>query len=103
MKPHPEMTIEMILHDLIANIGDQLPKPASGRPSSTEERTAMHDQMIDAVRNGQVRFVCIGCLGDGPAVAMAMCACGGFICPDCRAVEEEGTCNHERALYLPHN
>lgn len=98
MKPHPEMTIEELLKDLLGN--EFFPEKV-GESTSDADRLAAQVKLHELVAAGKIMFHCAGCDVGINVTDAAICACGGFICPACCAVEEEGTCTHERPAYLP--
>jgi hypothetical protein len=42
-----------------------------------------------------VRVLCIACQGDNRMVDTKPCVCGGWVCANCEAIEEDGVCEHE--------
>jgi hypothetical protein len=98
LKPHPDLTIPMML-DLMTS-GDHLPDKVGGG-ATDEERAAAGEELHRMATEGKVSFMCIGCEGSVPIKDAALCACGGFVCPACVALEDDDRCDHERPAFLP--
>lgn len=97
MKPHPEMTVDAILAEML-----QADAPrAVGRPTSDAEAAMADAKMRKIIAAGRVRFQCAGCGGSAEAKDAACCACGGFVCAACQRTEEDGVCLHERPEGIP--
>lgn len=101
MKLHPEMTPEKIVEEMRGEMAGQLRKlNAAGdefqRVSAQEQAAAMVSLQEIVNKVAGVKFVCIGCEEPVEMNYAACCVCGGFVCPDCRATEVEGECNHQR-------
>lgn len=95
MKPMADaLTYEQILEGMRAGIPQKV-----GAPQSDAEMAEATRQLEAILAAGGVRFVCISCSGVIEPKDMAQCECGGFVCPPCRRVEEEGVCDHERPDY----
>ncbi len=92
MKKHPEMTVALILRDVL--FGDDEAHPV-GSDGSHEENLRMAAGLKRAIEESQVAFQCIGCSASIPAKDAEICACGMFVCPACCAVEEDGVCAHD--------
>jgi hypothetical protein len=94
MKLHPDITIDGIFAEVLKN-------PAitrvDGQPTSPEERAKIDELMITvrAHLETKMRTLCVGCGADVPMVDTLPCECGGFVCANCRTVEEPDQCDHD--------
>lgn len=96
MKPMADaLTYEQILEGMRAGVPRKV-----GAPTSDADVAAADADLQRILDAGGVRFVCVSCGGEIEPKDMAQCECGGFVCPPCRRVEEEGVCDHERPDYV---
>lgn len=84
------LTYDQIIEGMRAGV----PKKV-GAPESDAERAAADKALQKILDAGGVKFQCISCGGEIEPKDMAQCECGGFVCPPCRRVEEDGVCDHE--------
>lgn len=91
MKPHPTLTIV----DILAAIhGESLPERSDGTPMTTEQRVAVKARMAAMT----VHTACIACDASVPIDQSSPCECGGFVCDQCRAIEGDESCDHEKPV-----
>jgi len=91
--PHPDLDPSMVLREMLGT--EQMPKRIEGPPDSPEERMAAYEALHRiAADTDNIRIICIACSTDVPLLKSAACACGGFVCPDCQRLEEDGVCDH---------
>lgn len=84
------LTYDQIIEGMRAGIPTKV-----GAPESDAERAAADKALQEIIDAGGVKFQCISCGGEIEPKDMAQCECGGFVCPPCRRVEEDGVCDHE--------
>jgi hypothetical protein len=87
------MTTADMLREMLAT--ENMPKRIDGGPESPEDRMAAYEALHRlAADTDKIRIICIACSNDVPLLQSAACACGGFVCPDCQRIEEDGVCDH---------
>jgi hypothetical protein len=101
MKLHDTMTPQKIVEEMRGEMTGQLRKlspdgDAFQRVSAQEQAEAQVALQEILNKVAGVKFVCVGCGEPVDVDDAACCACGGFVCPACRAMEVEGECHHER-------
>lgn len=98
MKAHPDLTTAAILQDMMESLSPEDITKVSGGPETPQERVDAFESMKKALKDhfNKVRTICAGCGDDMPMAMAKICVCGGFVCPGCEKVEEEGVCGHER-------
>lgn len=81
--------------------GENLPDRYGGGATDAE-RVAAHADLVDIItRNPDgIRTKCNACGADVPLREAFACTCGGWICAACVAIEGEGSCDHERPVFL---
>lgn len=96
MKPHPELTSQAIL-DQMVQPGTIETIKAVGRTETPEEKAAAQEAFTRILKDiaNKVKAVCVACETASPILEMKMCECGGFVCKTCEALEDEGKCEHE--------
>lgn len=100
MKLHPELTPDKIIEMMLQSTNETLSRRVDGQPESHADRVSVHEQMRKMINDGAALFQCIGCNEPVAIKEAACCECGGFVCPACRRVEEEGICDHEIPDYV---
>jgi len=93
MKRHPHMTVEEIFREMTNP--EQRPQ-AIGRYTPEEESIETQLKVREMIEKDpdNIRIICIACEGSAPLLASACCECGGFVCPECIRLEEDGVCDH---------
>lgn len=94
MKPHSGGVTPQ---DLLAAMmkPENLPQRTDVEFTPVDEAVAVGEKVREAVASGKVLVTCIGCGGHKPILSVALCDCGGFVCPACQRVETDGECEHE--------
>lgn len=91
---HPEFDAAEVLREMLAT--SEMPRRIEGPPDTPDERMEAYEALHRiAADPDNIRIVCIACSNDVPLLASAACACGGFVCPDCQRIEEDGVCDHQ--------
>lgn len=94
MKLHPDLTIENILAGI-----RQGQVSAVGREMSATEAAEVNAKFQEFAQDPtKLRTLCAGCGQDEAMLDCFPCACGQFVCAQCREMETEGECNHEPPL-----
>lgn len=96
MKPNADA---LTYDQIVEMMRGAIPRRVTGPPASDAETAAETAKMEEIIAAGGVRFQCVSCGGAIEPKDMAQCECGGFVCPACRRVEEEGVCDHEAPDY----
>lgn len=91
---HPELPDPAtILKEMLGS--PEMPKRIDGPPETPEERMAAFEALQRIGANpDNIRIICIACSNDVPLLASSPCICGGFVCPACQRLEEDGVCDH---------
>jgi hypothetical protein len=97
MKKHPDITPEMVIQEAFGNAKPEDITKVSGGPETPEERVEAFESMKQALEDhmNKILIQCIACDDQAPLMLSGMCVCGGFVCPACIAVEEDGVCEHD--------
>lgn len=97
MKRHATTAAEILA---MMTKGEHLPsrvdRAGNDLPTPDAERLATHADVVDIAQHPErIRCVCVGCKKDKGLLECAVCSCGGMVCIECQAAEEEGECEHE--------